>query len=84
VTLTNNQNVPLSLSGGGLGISVTGTNASSFVLANTCGTSVASGGSCTITVTFEPAKKGALTATVNTADNASGSPQKIALTVTGK
>jgi hypothetical protein len=45
---------------------------------------VAVGASCAITVTFKPAATGALTASVNIADNAAGSPQKIALTGTGK
>jgi hypothetical protein len=45
---------------------------------------VTAGGSCVITVTFKPAAKGTLTASVNLADNATGSPQKVALTGTGK
>jgi hypothetical protein len=84
VTVKNSGTAALSLSGTGLGITVTGTNATSFTQANTCGTSLAVGASCAITVTFKPAAAGALTAAVSIADNAPGSPQKIALTGTGK
>jgi parallel beta-helix repeat protein len=82
-TLTNTGNEVLSLSGSGLGISITGTNASSYSQTNTCGTSVASGASCVITVTFNPTADGTLNATVSIADNASGSPQSVTLSGTG-
>ena len=84
ITLKNSGTAALSLSGTGLGITVTGTNATSFTQTNSCGTSVAAGASCAITVTFKPAAAGALTASVNLADNATGSPQKVTLTGTGK
>jgi hypothetical protein len=84
ITVKNSGTAALALSGTGLGISITGTNATSFTQTNTCGTSVTAGGSCVITVTFKPAAKGTLTASVNLADNATGSPQKVALTGTGK
>jgi sugar lactone lactonase YvrE len=64
-------------------ISVTGVNSSSFGESNNCGTSRASGASCTITVTFTPASAGGLSASVAVADNATGSPQTVALTGTG-
>ena len=65
-------------------ISVTGTNASSFLKsASTCGSSLAAGASCTISVEFKPAAKGALTASLSVADNATGSPQLVKLTGTG-
>jgi subtilase family serine protease len=83
VTLKNSGTAALSLSGTGLGITVTGTNATSFTQTNTCGTSVAAGVSCAITVTFKPTAAGALTAAVNIADNATGSPQEVNLTGTG-
>src|ERR1035437_2616406 len=79
ITLKNTGNTALKLTG----ISITGANASSFSQTNTCGTSVAAGASCTITVTFRPASSGTLKATVSVADNASGSPQTVALTGTG-
>jgi subtilase family serine protease len=83
ITLKNSGKAALSLSGTGRGIGITGTNASSFLQTNTCGTSVAAGASCTITVTFRPAAIGALKATVDIADSAYGSPQTVALTGTG-
>ncbi len=65
-------------------VSFTGTNASSFLKsATTCGTSLAASASCTISVEFKPAAAGALTASLSIADNASGSPQLVALKGTG-
>jgi len=79
VTLTNTGTGPLAITS----IAVTGADASSFVFANSCGTSVAGGASCTIHGHFTPAATGALTAAVTITDNASGSPQSIALSGTG-
>ena len=84
VTLTNHGTSALSLSGTGLGIGITGTNAGAFSQTSTCGASVVAGGSCMITVTFKPTASGTLTAVVNIADNAYGSPQTISLNGTGK
>jgi hypothetical protein len=64
-------------------ISVGGANASSFGETNTCGSSVAAGGSCTITVSFTPGSAGALGASISVVDSATGSPQAIALSGTG-
>jgi trimeric autotransporter adhesin len=61
----------------------TGANPSSFGQANNCGTSLAAGASCTITVTFTPATAVALSAAISVVDNASASPQSAALTGTG-
>ena len=44
---------------------------------------LAAGGSCTISVVFTPQANGARTATLNIADNATGSPQMVALSGTG-
>jgi hypothetical protein len=79
VTLTNKGTSALTISS----IAVTGTNASSFVFANTCGTSLAAGANCTIHGHFAPTKGGALTAAVTITDSAAGSPQTIALTGAG-
>jgi hypothetical protein len=79
VTLTNTGGSTLSITS----FSVTGTYASSFVFSNACGTSVAAGASCTIHGHFSPTAAGAATATVTITDNASGSPQSIALTGVG-
>jgi len=79
VTLTNTGFAALSISS----IAVTGANASSFVFANSCGTSLAVGANCTIHGYFHPTAAGALTAAVTITDNASNSPQSIALRGTG-
>jgi hypothetical protein len=80
VTLTNKGTAAVTVTG----ISIAGTNATSFTQTNTCGASVAAAASCTITVTFKPTATGALTASVNIADNAYGSLQTISLAGTGK
>ena len=54
-----------------------------FTQTNTCGTSLTAGTSCVLTVTFTPATTGALGGTLSITDNASGSPQQVALTGTG-
>jgi len=79
VTLTNPGTATLSITS----ITVTGTNASSFAFANTCGTSLAAGANCSIHGHFAPTTGGALTAAVTIVDNAGGSPQSIALSGTG-
>ena len=79
VTLSNTGNAPLSITG--TGISISGTNATDFSQSNPCGTSVAAGSNCVISVTFNPSllAPGTYTATLNVADNASGSPQQVQL-----
>jgi hypothetical protein len=48
-----------------------------------CGSSVAAGGSCTITLLFKPTATGTRTGAVTVSDNATGSPQTLKLTGTG-
>ena len=80
VTVKNTGSATLSLTSE----TITGTNATSFVKsATTCGTSLAIGATCTISVEFKPAVAGALTASLSIADNATGSPQPVALKGTG-
>jgi subtilase family serine protease len=78
ITLTNSGTAALTVSG----VSIAGTNASSFSETNTC-SSVAVSGTCTITVTFTPTASGSLTASVSIADNATNTPQTVSLTGTG-
>lgn len=80
-TLKNTGTVALSIASGG--ITIAGTDASSYIKTTTCGTTLAAGATCTISVSFKPAATGTLTATLEVADNATGSPQKVALTGTG-
>ena len=65
------------------GLSISGTNASSFAASSNCPASLPAGASCTITVTFTPGTAGTLSATLSVADSASGAPQTVALTGTG-
>jgi hypothetical protein len=60
-------------------ISVTG----QFSQTNTCGSSIAAGGSCTVSVKFAPTSGGALTGTLSVATSAPGSPDTVALSGTG-
>jgi centrosomal CEP192-like protein/HYDIN/CFA65/VesB family protein len=79
VTLTNVGSATLSISS----IALTRANASSWVFANSCGTSLAAGANCIIHGHFAPLADGALTAAIQITDNASGSPQSISLSGTG-
>ena len=79
VTVTNSGTAALTISG----ITVTGTNASDFAQTNTCSGSLTVSASCIISVTFTPGVSGARSGSVTIADNATGSPQSIALSGTG-
>ena len=64
-TLANAGNAALSITS----VALTGANASSFQLgADTCGATLAAGGSCTIAVTFDPASAGSFTASLSVTD----------------
>jgi hypothetical protein len=60
-----------------------GTNPGDFTQTNNCGTSVAAGQSCIISVTFNPAGTGARSATLSLSDSAGNSPQVVTLTGNG-
>ncbi len=79
ITLADSGTSYLSVSG----ISLSGTNAKDFLLSNTCGSIVASGASCTISVTFQPSTSAAETASIVIAGNQPASPTLISLTGTG-
>ena len=79
ITLSNTGGAPLNLTS----IAITGTNSGDFAQTNTCGTSVAAGGSCSINATFTPTATGARSAVVTISDNVTGSPQTVGLTGTG-
>jgi hypothetical protein len=76
VTLTNTGISALTISG----ITASG----DFSATNACGTSVAAGANCSISVTFKPTAGGTRTGTLSISDNASGSPQSVALSGTGQ
>ncbi|HMD84812.1 MAG TPA: choice-of-anchor D domain-containing protein [Terriglobia bacterium] len=79
VTLTNNHSTALTISK----ITFTGAYPSDFVQTNTCGSSVAAGGSCTIATRFTPSASGTRAATLSIAANTSVSPDTLSLTGTG-
>src|SRR6185312_13073007 len=79
VTLSNSGNAALNITG----ISITGSGASNFAQTNNCGSSVAAGATCTISVTFTPGAATSYIASVSIADNAAGSPQTISVAGTG-
>jgi FG-GAP-like repeat/Cep192 domain 4/HYDIN/CFA65/VesB-like, Ig-like domain/Abnormal spindle-like microcephaly-assoc'd, ASPM-SPD-2-Hydin len=54
-----------------------------FAGTNTCGTSIKTGGSCTVSVTFTPTITGNTTGSLTITDGAIGSPQIVSLTGTG-
>jgi hypothetical protein len=74
-TVTNTGSAPLPISS----IAING----DFAQTNACGTSVAAGATCTISVTFTPTAAGARLAMITITDNATGSPLTVALSGTG-
>jgi len=75
VVLGNTGDATLNLTS----ISITGTNPTDFTQINNCGAQLNSGANCTITITFKPTRNGQRAATLSVADDASGSPQTVAL-----
>jgi len=80
VTLTNSGTAPLSITS----ISIAGTNSADFAETSTCGSSVAVGANCSISVTFTPSAAGSRTGSVSISDNAANTPQTVSLTGTGQ
>jgi hypothetical protein len=86
---TASQTVKLFNTGGNAlsvsGVSLGGADKADYAItADTCsGHSVASSASCSVTLTFTPQASGAAPASLEFSDNASGSPQSVALTGTG-
>jgi hypothetical protein len=82
VTLKNSSNAALTIHSIGL----SGPNSGDFHQQNTCPSSsstLAAGASCTINVTFTPTAEGSRSGSLTFTDNASGSPQSVALSGTG-
>jgi len=79
VTLTNNSAVALT----GIAISIGGASPTLFAQTNTCGTTLAVGATCTISVTFTPKIAATATATLGVADSDISSPQTATLSGTG-
>ncbi len=83
VTLTNSGSSTLTIAG----VSLTGANPGDFERTpTTCGSTLAAGANCTISITFKPTAPGNRTATLTITDNANnvtGSTQTAALSGTG-
>jgi hypothetical protein len=79
ITLTNTGTATLTISS----ITLAGTSAAEFSLTNNCGTSLAAGASCTISVVFTPTSAGAKSASVSIATDAASSPDSVALSGMG-
>ena len=81
VKLTNSGATTLS----NIAFSVTGTGKAEFALtpASTCGSSLAPGVSCTISVTFKPVAKTSYSATLQATDNTQSGTQTVPLSGTG-
>ena len=75
-TLTNNSSGTMYFS------SIT--TSANFTQTNTCGSTLAAGKSCAISVTFSPTQIGSLTGTLSINDNGTNSPQTVSLSGTGK
>ncbi|HEY2673087.1 MAG TPA: choice-of-anchor D domain-containing protein [Rugosimonospora sp.] len=75
VTVTNTGTAAASVSG----VSVSG----DFTQTNTCGTSIATGASCTVNVSFRPTASGTRTGTLTVSSNATNNPLTVALSGIG-
>jgi hypothetical protein len=75
VAITNSKNNSLSISS----IALSG----DYKQTNTCGSSLPSGATCTIAITFVPTAAGARTGTLTITDNGPKSPQSVSLSGTG-
>jgi hypothetical protein len=81
VTIKNNLPTTLTMSGN----TFAGTNAGDFAQsATTCGTTLAAGAKCTVSITFAPTATGSRVAELDVVDSAITSPQTVALSGTGK
>jgi hypothetical protein len=64
-------------------IALTGANPGDFLMTNPCGSTLAVGAICTVSINFRPTAQGGRTASVSVSDNAANSPQTVALSGTG-
>ncbi len=66
-----------------ISITISGAQSSDYQQTNTCGTSLAAGAHCSISVTFSPQATGLRIAAIQISDSAGNSPQTVNLTGTG-
>jgi hypothetical protein len=64
-------------------VTLAGANPGDFIVSNPCASSLNVGASCTVKINFKPTAAGVRSATLSVADNATNSPQTVALSGTG-
>jgi hypothetical protein len=79
VTVTNTGSMTVNVTN----VTIGGTNFKDYFETNTCGSQIAPGASCTISVTFAPIATGTRNADAQISDSGGGSPQQVPLTGTG-
>lgn len=80
ITLTNTGDTTLVISG----TTFIGANVADFsIQGNTCGSSVAAGANCTISISFDPSASGSRSAILQITSNAASSPDTVQLSGTG-
>lgn len=75
VTITNSGGSDFDISG----IALSGTDVGDFQISTTCGSSLAAGASCAVSITFTPTAVGTRSATLLLSDSVVGTPQSISL-----
>jgi hypothetical protein len=80
VTLTNAGSTAVSVTG----FALSGADSPDFTYSSSCGSSIAAGQNCTITMFVTPSIVGAEKATFKVCDNRPGSPQSLSLSGTGQ
>ena len=79
VTVKNQSSFGVSIAS----VTLSGGQADDYALAKTCGSSLAAGASCAISVTFKPVSAGTKLASISIADSGDSAPLSIALNGTG-
>ncbi|HEV2425510.1 MAG TPA: choice-of-anchor D domain-containing protein [Terriglobia bacterium] len=79
VTISNKGGTAVSITA----ISISGSDPGDFAETNTCKSSLGSGATCTVSVSFTPARQGARSARLSISDNGGCSPQTVSLSGTG-
>jgi hypothetical protein len=82
-TTSPSQSITLSNYGTAILTGVTLAASGPFTQTNNCGSTLAVGANCIITVTFTPVNTSDVNGTVSITDNATGSPQVVSLTGSG-
>jgi trimeric autotransporter adhesin len=82
ITITLSES-SASSSVGMISTNLAGISSHDYSATTTCGSTLAAGASCTVSVTFSPTTTGSLPGSLQISDNAAGSPQTVGLAGTG-